>query len=299
MTFDTIKDKFPNMRFVKDVDLSVHSSMKTGGTAHIAMFPETKNDLIDALIAFNENNMNYSIIGNASNILFKDEGYDDRIIIFTSKMKNCEISGNRVSAECGVSLTSLALNASKAGLSGLEFAYGIPGTVGGAVYMNAGAYGGEMSDIIVSTEYFDLTTGKVESVVGKDHLFGYRNSVFHSSDKIILSTNMELSPCKAEDSVALCEENMGKRISKQPLKLPSCGSAFKRPEGHFAGALIEQCGLKGFSVGGAQVSEMHAGFVVNVGGATTSDVVELLNVIRQKVMEKFGVMLEPEIMILE
>lgn len=299
MTFDYICGLFPELEFEKDVPLSVHSSMKTGGMARIAAFPTDTAVFSGMLMSFEEERIKYSVVGNASNILFSDDGYDDRVIIFTGKMKKWSINDNTVAAECGTSLTSLALNVSKAGLRGLEFAYGIPATVGGAVYMNAGAYGGQISDVVVETKYFDPDKCEVLVLRGDEHDFGYRHSFFHGTNKIILETKMTLEHGDSIEAVKLCEENMQKRKAKQPLSFPSCGSAFKRPEGHFAGALVEQSGLKGFTVGGAQVSEMHAGFVINAGGATTEDVVTLMSKVKEIVHGKFGVYLEPEILILK
>ena len=191
------------------------------------------------------------------------------------------------------------MKASKSGLCGLEFAYGIPGTVGGAVFMNAGAYGGQMSDVVYESKCYNFETDKIITIDSDTHCFSYRKSLFCDSRIYIVSTVLKLVSGDAESSVALCEENLNKRRTKQPLRQPSCGSAFKRPEGYFAGELIENAGLKGYSFGGAAVSEKHAGFIINKGGATTSDVLCLIDIIKNLVFKKFGVELEPEIRVLQ
>lgn len=298
---EALREKFPTLDIRENVPLAPLSSMKTGGNAELCCFPKSTEELCSLAEYLTVNGRKYSVIGNASNLLFLDEGYsaDDRILIFIGSAKSISFSDNICTAECGASLTALALKCSKSGLCGLEFAYGIPGSVGGAVFMNAGAYGGEMSDVVREVKYYDAKNAKVMTVSGENLDFSYRHSFFIGKDYIILSATLELVPGDADEAVRLCEENMAKRCAKQPLKLPSCGSAFKRPEGHFAGALIEQCGLKGYAVGGAQVSEMHAGFIVNRGGATTNDVIRLSEYVRDTVKKHFDVTLEPEIVVLK
>ena len=297
----SLKEKFPTLDIRENVPLAPLSSMKTGGNAELCCFPKSTEELCSLAEYLTVNGRKYSVIGNASNLLFLDEGYsaDDRILIFIGSAKSISFSDNICTAECGASLTALALKCSKSGLCGLEFAYGIPGSVGGAVFMNAGAYGGEMSNVVRQVKYFDSADSKVKTISGDELDFSYRHSFFTGKNHVILSAVLELTPGNADESVRLCEENMAKRCAKQPLKLPSCGSAFKRPEGHFAGALIEQCGLKGYAVGGAQISEMHAGFIVNRGGASTNDVIRLSEYVQETVMKRFGVTLEPEIVVLK
>lgn len=296
-----LKNRFPTLDIRENTELAPLSSMKTGGVADVCCFPKSTDELCSLLEYLDYTGHNYSVIGYASNLLFLDEGYsaEDRVLIFTGGVKGVSIDGNICHAECGASLTALAMKCAKVGLCGLEFAYGIPGSVGGAVYMNAGAYGGEMSNVVKSVRYYDSTDARIRTVGGESLDFSYRHSFFSGSKNVILSAELELEIGDSAASVRLCEENMAKRISKQPLKMPSCGSAFKRPQGYFAGALIEQSGLKGFSIGGAQISEMHAGFIVNKGGATTRDVTELSDYVRKTVKERFGVLLEPEIVILK
>ncbi|MBR2021619.1 MAG: UDP-N-acetylmuramate dehydrogenase, partial [Clostridia bacterium] len=214
-------------------------------------------------------------------------------------MKSVKVSDETaVYAEAGVSFTKLALDMCKRGLSGLEFAYGIPGSVGGAVYMNAGAYGGETKDVIKNVRVLDKN-GNVLTLSNEECDFGYRKSIFHNDEYVILGAEFELVKKDAESCVAAARELMQKRVDKQPLEYPSCGSTFKRPEGYFAGALIEEANLKGYSVGGAQVSQKHAGFVINKGGATTADVLSLMREIQQTVREKSGITLEAEIKLLD
>lgn len=277
--------------------LKDHSTMKVGGIAKRACFPDTIDDLCKAIWECNVENSRFIIVGNCSNIVFPDEGYDGTVI-FTNKIKGINIDGTRLTALCGEKLTSVSSAAAEASLSGLEFAYGIPGTVGGGVFMNAGAYGGEIKDCLSTVKVLDLN-GDI-SVLPADALeLGYRKSIFMEKNMFVLEATFELSRGDKDEIKQKNNENMQKRISKQPLDMPSCGSAFKRPEGHYAGALIEQCGLKGYSIGGAMVSEKHAGFIVNSGNATSADIEALIQHIQKTVADNTGVELTPEIRILK
>lgn len=281
--------------------LSKHSSFKIGGLARYAVFPENKEQMIIAIESARQGGVKHIIVGNGSNLLFDDDGFDG-VVIFTKNMSSAEyihtVSGTFIRAECGRSLTELASETGKKhGLTGLEFAYGIPGTLGGAVYMNAGAYGGQMSDVVIETEYYDPVSNEIK-VIGKDeHLFSYRHSVFaEHPEYVILSTLIELKEGDAEEIFAAMSKNINARKEKQPLEYPNAGSTFKRPAGNlFAGKLIEDSGLKGYTVGGAQVSEKHAGFTVNRGGATCRDVLAVIEHTKKTVLEKFGVELECEV----
>lgn len=280
--------------------LAKHSSFKIGGPAKIAVFPKNRDEFVSVLRAVKNCNYKYLVVGNASNLLFDDKGYDG-IIIFTKHMTATEYIHKSdkilIKVECGRSLTELAGETGKKHtLTGLEFAYGIPGTVGGAVYMNAGAYGGQMSDVVKETEYFYPSSGEIKSFCGDEHRFDYRHSVFaEHPEYVILSTTIEMKEGNAEDIFSLMNKNMTSRREKQPLEYPNAGSTFKRPAGHFAGKLIEDCGLKGYTVGGAQISEKHAGFTINIGGATSADVLSVINHTKETVLERFGVELESEI----
>lgn len=282
---------------VEDLLLKDHSTMRVGGIAKRACFPDTVEDLCKAVWECSMENEKFIIVGNCSNIVFPDEGYNGTVI-FTYKLKGITVEGTRLTALCGEKLTAVAKAAADASLAGLEFAYGIPGTVGGGVFMNAGAYGGEIKDCLSSVRVLDLN-GEISMLPAESLELGYRHSLLMEKDLFVLDATFDLVRGDREQIKSKNEENMRKRSDKQPLDMPSCGSAFKRPEGHYAGALIEQCGLKGFSIGGAQVSEKHAGFIVNTGDATAADIENLIKHIQNTVFENTGVTLTPEIRILK
>ena len=292
-----------NIEIRENEPLYKHSTFRIGGEAKFAAFPKSKAELISIVSYANEHSKRYAVIGNASNVLFDDEGFDGTVII-TKGITDCAYLHKNESTfiyvECGKSLTELSGEAGKKhGLTGLEFAFGIPGTVGGAIYMNAGAYGGEMSDIVVETEYLDTSDGSIHKLDREDNEFSYRHSIFcDHKDYVIISAVLELKEGNHEDICAIMNKNMSSRKEKQPLEYPNAGSTFKRPEGHFAGKLIEDCGLKGFSVGGAQISEKHAGFVINTGNATARDVLDLIEYTKKSVMKAYSVELEREIIFL-
>lgn len=285
-----------------DTAMSALSSMRTGGIAPVACFPETEKDLCDAVRRLTREHKRFFVFGNLSNVLLPD-GRLDFVPVITTGIKTVTVmetdAGIDVYAACGVSLTGLALEFCRGDYAGLSFAYGIPGTVGGAVFMNAGAYGSEMKNIVRSVRFYDIDADAVCEIPASDCGFGYRTSVFAHKNGVILGAVLSLAACEPGKALAEAKEFMERRREKQPLEYPSCGSAFKRPEGYFAGELIEKCGLKGYAVGGACVSEKHAGFVVNKGGATSADVEKVLCDVRAKVLQKFGVELEPEIRILK
>lgn len=296
-----------NIDFGKDIQIRIdeplakHSSFRIGGNAKYALFPKSREELFFAVNTCVQKNIRYKTVGNASNLLFDDLGFDG-VIIFTEKMNSTEYlhknSEVYVKVECGKMLTELASEAGKKhSLAGLEFAYGIPGTVGGAVYMNAGAYGGQMSDVIVETEYFDAAQQKTVSISAEEQLLSYRHSIFQEHPEyIIISTTLKLKGGDAEEIFALMNKNMSSRREKQPLELPNAGSTFKRPgENIFVGKLIEEAGLKGYNIGGAQISEKHAGFTVNRGGATSRNVLELIEHVKSVIYQKNGILLESEI----
>lgn len=291
---------FPeNIKIKYNVDLSKYSSFKVGGIADRCVFPKSSDELIQAVRLLKKNGERFDVIGNASNILFDDNGYRGTLI-FTSNIDNITLEKNGdntyITAECGCKLTHLAyLTLKTYGLRGLEFAYGIPGSVGGSVYMNAGAYGGNMSDTVVESTCYDQNSDKVITLTQGEHAFAYRESIFQKKKNlIILSTKMRFAD---DDGSALSRalENMQSRQDKQPLKYPNAGSTFKRPEGYIAAKLIDDCGLKGLTSGGAQVSEKHAGFIINTGKATSKDIMTLADTVKQKVLEKYGVELQLEI----
>ncbi|MBR5284943.1 MAG: UDP-N-acetylmuramate dehydrogenase [Clostridia bacterium] len=278
--------------------LSAHTSFRIGGPARWLAEPENAEQLICLLSALREKDIRYFIKGNGSNLLAADEGFDGVVIELGNRFAEVRVEGSCIYAEAGALLSRIANAALDHGLTGLEFAHGIPGSLGGAVFMNAGAYGGEMKDVVCRVTYLDSDL-KVCTMTGAEAEFIYRGSIFKQHrDWVILSAEMELHPGDAEQIRELMRDLAGRRRDKQPLEYPSAGSTFKRPEGYFAAKLIEDCGLKGLQVGGAQVSEKHSGFVINKGGATCSDVLALCSKVYDTVMERFGVPLEREIELL-
>jgi UDP-N-acetylmuramate dehydrogenase len=281
-----------------DESLKDYNTFKIGGTAELLVMPEDSGCLMDLIRIIKENDIKYYILGNGSNVLISDK-YFDGVFIILSRLNNIDARGDYIYADCGASLNKLAGIARDNNLSGLEFAYGIPGTLGGAVYMNAGAYGGQMSDVIYSSKYLDLDKLEVKTVSARGHKFDYRKSMFDENNFLILSSVLELNEGDKAEIEAAMLKNMTARKDKQPLEYPSAGSMFKRGENYFAAKLIEDCGLKGASAGGAQVSEKHSGFIINRGGAGFDDVINLIEHVKSVVFEKTGVKLEREVKIIE
>lgn len=278
--------------------LCKHSTFRIGGVADLAVFPHSSDQLCQTLTLLRGQEIPMRIIGNGSNVVFSDAGYRG-VVVFTEKCRKIKIEDNILFADAGASLSAVASAARDENLSGLEFAFGIPGTLGGAVYMNAGAYGGSMSDVCISSEYYDLQTGQRGSLTDGEQDFDYRKSIYQSHpERVILNATLQLQKGDREQITQTMRTFWDKRRNTQPLELPNAGSIFKRPKGHFAGKLIEDCGLKGLTVGGAQVSEKHAGFIVNVGGATCEDVKCLIEQIQTTVLQQTGVELECEIQFL-
>ena len=273
--------------------MSRHTSFRIGGECAIAT-PETAESAAELMRLIREKGIPCFILGNGTNVLCADKGWDG-LVIKTKGLSKISVSGNRVIAGGGAILSRVASAAAANSLTGLEFAHGIPGSLGGAVAMNAGAYGGEMSSCVVRTTCL-MPDGEIICLTGDEHKFAYRKSfVTEKSGAVVLESEMELTYGDREKIEEQMRELAARRKSSQPLELPSAGSVFKRPEGHFVGAMVQECGLKGRTVGGAQVSPKHAGFIVNVGGATAADVLELIELIRAEVFGKFGVKLECEI----
>ena len=279
------------------MSVASHSTFKIGGIAAVSIFPSNVRELCDTALALRDLNIKFEVIGNASNILFGFERYNGALI-FTSGICAYQIDGERIYAECGVSLVRLSSFAKENGLSGLEFACGIPARVGGAAVMNAGAHGSAMSEIIEYTDALDLESGECVRIY--DNRYGYRKSVYLENPSLIcLGVSMALKKGDQDEIAEKMRENLEKRKASQPLSLPSAGSYFKRPEGDFAGRLIEECGLKGERIGGAEVSTKHAGFIVNVDNASFSDVLALEEKIKERVMSRFGVELCREVRLIE
>lgn len=273
-----------------------HTSFRTGGNAELFAIPENEDEIKAIIRACKEVDVPYFVLGNGSNILVPDEGIRKRVVIYLGDNLSYinEKEDGTIVAGAGTKLIQLCRYALSKELSGLEFAYGIPGSVGGAAYMNAGAYGGEMKDVLVKINHIneDGTDGSFE---GAEMDLSYRHSAYSSKNKVITSVEIKLQKGEKEKIEAEMKDFLGRRKDKQPLEYPSAGSVFKRPEGYFAGALVEQSGLKGKRIGGAMVSEKHAGFIINYDNATTSDVLSLIDFCRETVKEKFGVTLEAEI----
>lgn len=280
---------------IKDEPMSRHTSFRIGGPCKLYVSPETSESFVDSYDLARRLGIKVYVLGRGSNVLFDDSGFDG-IVLSTEKLSSVTVEENRLIAGAGASFTHIAAVARDAGLSGLEFAYGIPGSVGGAVYMNAGAYGGEVSDCLVSSTAFVADDNHIVCVEGDAHNFGYRTSLYKQKGNcVILSAEFELERGNVEDIRAKMDDLMGRRKSKQPLEYPSAGSVFKRPEGYFVGQIIEELGLKGYSVGGAQISEKHAGFIINKNNATCKDVKDLISFIKDKVKASYGVDLECEV----
>lgn len=282
-----------NIEYRQNEPMRAHTTFKIGGEADIFIIPASPAALIYAVKKCNELEIPYFILGNGSNLLVSDGGIEGAVISL-SGINGISSDGEKITCGAGAMLSSVCLKAMSLSLTGLEFAYGIPGTAGGALYMNAGAYGGQMADVIESAECL-TATGEIKTLKKKDMQLGYRSSVFKKGGLIIISLTLALKKGDKTEIKAEMDDLLNRRKQKQPLEYPSAGSTFKRPEGYFAGALIEKNGLKGSAVGGAQVSEKHAGFVINRGGATAADVKALIGKIQKKVFENDGVMLEPEV----
>ena len=278
-----------------DESMKKHTTFKVGGNAVCIAMPDTV-EKASALIKFlKQNDIKSYYLGNGSNVIFNDNGFDG-VIIKTSNLNSVEIDGNKVVSSAGVLMTTLSKKAQENGLSGLECCYGIPGNVGGGVFMNAGAYGGEISQSLVSVDYLD-EDGILHTLTKEECEFSYRHSAFMKHKWLVVSATFVMEEKDSAEMLEFMEDIMQRRKDKQPLDKPSAGSSFKRPEGYFAAALIDECGLKGLTVGGAQVSEKHAGFIVNIGGATCRDIVALADKVREIVLDKKGVVLEKEMII--
>ena len=291
-----LREALPELEIYENEPMQRHCSFKIGGAVRAFACPEDLESLEKICSVLRGRGIAPFILGNGSNILFPDEGLKDLFIISTEKLQKLNVEDEKIYAQAGVSLARLAGAAQQQGLSGLEFASGIPGTVGGGLTMNAGAYGGELKDCVESVDILYLPERKLYRISGQDCRFGYRHSIFQEiSGCVILSACFRLEPGDREQIAAAMRDFNQRRRDKQPLDLPSGGSTFRRPEGYFAAALIQEAGLKGLTVGGAQVSEKHAGFIVNAGGASSHDVAALIEQVKEKVYAASGVSLETEL----
>lgn len=295
-----IKKVFPGMKILENEPMRAHCSFRTGGPVRALAYPSDLSSLTKLCCILKEHELAPLMLGNCTNIVFPDEGMSEVFAICTEKLtKLFLLPDGAIYAECGVPLSRLAAFAQQNGLAGLEFASGIPGSVGGGVMMNAGAYGGELKDAVESVVCYYLPEQRLYEVTAEKCQFGYRDSFFKKlPGNVIISAVFRLHEGDKDEIAAKMRELNERRRDKQPLDLPSAGSAFKRPEGHYAAALIDEAGLKGFSVGGAQVSEKHAGFIVNTGNATSADIHEIMKQVRKRVYDNSNVLLEPEIILL-
>ena len=277
--------------------MAKHTSFHIGGPADVLAQPAAEAELAALLKRAAEHAVPVTLIGNGSNLLVRDKGIRGLVIKLSNSFSDMKALGNELTFGSGISLAMASKKAASLSLSGLEFAVGIPGTIGGAVYMNAGAYDGEMAKVVTSVRVMDRE-GKISELKASELAFAYRHTALQNSGLIVTSVTCVLQPDEADAIAAKMADFSQRRISKQPLELPSARTMVKRPPGYFAGTLIDQTGLKGYTVGGAQVSTKHAGFVVNVGGATAQDVLQLISDVQSKVFAAHGVRLEPEVLVL-
>ena len=285
-------------RVLVNEPMSKHTTFKVGGPADIFISIKDTKEAIEIIRLLCDFNIPYFVIGNGSNLLVKDEGYRGVIIELGKHFSSINIAEDTITADAGTLLSKVANEAYKASLSGLEFASGIPGSVGGGVFMNAGAYGGEMKDVVESVTLLNTKTGQIVVKSCSEMEFAYRYSIAKKESFIILSAKFKLSPSNRDSIKEKMDNLKALRVEKQPLEYPSAGSTFKRPEGYFAGKLIQDAGLKGYTVGGAMVSDKHSGFVINKGNATASDIMTLISDVQRIVYEKFEVRLETEVCML-
>jgi len=282
-----------------DEPLKSHTTFKIGGNCIALIEPREISDIIEAVKICRKNSIKFFVIGNGSNLLVPDEGYNGVIIKLKSEFSKIEVEGDYLIVNSGAKLSEVYTVAYENSLTGFEFASGIPGTIGGAIYMNAGAYGGEMKDIVESVEVLDLDNFELRELKNEELEFSYRKSIIQRKNYIVTTIKLKLQKGNKEEINAVYEDLRERRNSKQPLNFGSAGSTFKRPEGHFASKLIEDAGLKGYHINDAWVSEKHSGFIVNKGNASFKEVMELIEYVQKVVFEKFGVKLETEVRILK
>jgi len=283
--------------FLCDEPMKKHITFRVGGNADYYVTPQNQDQISELIKWCNRNEYPYYIIGNGSNLLVSDGGYRGLIIEIGSKFSDISVEGDIIKAKAGAILGRVATLALENSLTGMEFAHGIPGTLGGAVVMNAGAYGGEMKDILVSVDVMD-SDGNIKSLDASQLELSYRHSIIPENNYVVLEARLRLSKGNQQEIKATMDDLARRRRDKQPLEYPSAGSTFKRPEGYFAGKLIEDAGLKGYRCGGAMVSEKHCGFVINYDNATAKDVINVINDVRDRINEETGISLETEVKIL-
>lgn len=292
--YNRMMDIIDEKRIYTDEPMKKHTTFRVGGNADFFVVPKTIDEVKRVVMLCMEQDMPYYVLGNGSNLLVGDKGYRGVVIQIYKEMNNIIVEGHKMRVQAGALLSKIGSVALEAGLTGFEFAAGIPGTMGGAVVMNAGAYGGEMKDVLEAVTVL-TKEGEVLTLSKEELDMGYRTSVVAKREYIVLEAIIALELGDPDTIKAKMDELKVQRTTKQPLEFPSAGSTFKRPEGYFAGKLIQDAGLRGLQVGGAQVSEKHCGFVINKGDATAADIVELMNQVSERVKDKFGVELEPEV----
>lgn len=296
MDYTVFSKEFPNVKVFYNEPLKKYTFTKTGGNAAILIFPKDKQEASEVTHWLREQNIPTTILGNASNVIIKDGGINGAVIMLND-MSHLRVDGTKIVAEGGVALIDVSKEAAKNGLTGLEFACGIPGSVGGAIYMNAGAYGGEVSEVV---DYVEVITpdGEFKTYTNKDLDFSYRHSLVQKTGDLVIEVGFRLTEGVQEEIDQKVAELTHLRQTKQPLEYPSCGSVFKRPQGHFTGKLIQDAGLQGHQIGGVQVSKKHAGFMVNIDNGTATDYMDLIRYVQKVILEKDGVALEPEVRII-
>ncbi|UXC68089.1 UDP-N-acetylmuramate dehydrogenase [Limosilactobacillus oris] len=288
--------EFPEIEIKQDEPLMHYTYTHTGGPADWLAFPKNVEE-VQTLVAYaNDHQLPLTVLGNASNLIVRDGGIEGLTLILT-RMNKISVTGNRVTAEAGAAYIETTIAARDHSLTGLEFAAGIPGSIGGAIFMNAGAYGGETKEVVESATVL-LPDGTIKRLTNEELDFGYRHSSVQDNHGVVLDATFSLQPGDHDEIAAKMDELNARRAAKQPLDLPSCGSVFKRPTGYFAGKLIHDAGLQGYTAGGAQVSTKHAGFIVNIDHGTASDYVAVIHHVQQTVKEKFGVSLQTEVRII-
>ena len=295
---DILKKEIPENAVICNADMKEYTSFKAGGCADVLVIPENEDQLMYALKTLADSGTEYMVMGNGTNILVKDGGYRGVIVKIGDAFSEIRVEGEKLIAGSGALMTQVANEALEAGLEGFEFASGIPGSIGGAAFMNAGAYGGEIVQILETVRVAAKDGSRIFTMSNEELELSYRHSKLYETGDIVLEVTLEL---RKGDKLTIrnkIRELAKKRNSKQPVDKPSAGSFFKRPEGHYAGKLIQDAGLKGLTVGGAQVSELHSGFVINTGNATAADIVQLKEVVQATVLDKFGVELQPEVRII-
>ena len=295
--YEYIRSIIPEERLLFHEPMSRYTTFRVGGEAECIVMVESQEELSQLIPYLSRSGQDYFVLGNGSNLLVGDKGYQGVILKLGKRMQQIRVEGNHIVVGAGALLSQVSMAARDAGLSGLEFAAGIPGTIGGAIVMNAGAYDGEMKQVVKTVRVMDKE-GEILTLDNDTMEFGYRTSIIRDRPFIVLGVIMELTPGEKEQISARMEELMALRKSKQPLEYPSAGSTFKRPEGYYAGKLVMDAGMRGYRIGGAQVSEKHCGFVINAGGASAADVKEVIEEVQERVKDRFHVRLEPEVIFL-